>query len=307
MTDTRNSNPYLPECAGKTLDLAGGPAVMGIVNLTPDSFFDGGRYAGPSGASALDRALDTALGMVRAGASIIDIGGESTRPGAEYVSSEEEIRRTVPFIELLRRSSDVMLSIDTYKAEVAEAALRAGANIVNDISGMTFDDRMPVVCGKHRCGVVLMHTPVRPDRMHWSRHAGDGNGDIVETVLAFLGHSIDTARRHGVEAIITDPGIGFGKSVDENFRLLARLDELHALGYPVLAGLSRKSFLGQAIRRNGEEPPPPSERLEATTSANTIALMNGADILRVHDVEAAVHARSVVLALRHSLGKPSGH
>ncbi len=303
MTGQSDNGPrFRLDCAGKTLDLTTAPAIMGIVNLTPDSFFDGGRFFGASTAPDLDMALERALGMVSAGAEIIDVGGESTRPGADAVSTEDEIRRTVPFIEHLRSRTDALISIDTWKSDVAEQALRAGANIVNDISGFTFDAAMPEVCGRHRCGIVLMHTPVRPGSMNWSHNTGNAGHDVVSTVLDFLKHSIGIALSHGIEAIVTDPGIGFGKSVEENFRLLSRLDELHALGYPVLAGVSRKSFLGQAIRRSGQELPPPSERLDATTSANTVALLNGADILRVHDVEAAVQARSVVLALRRSCG-----
>lgn len=288
------------DCAGKILDLTKGPSIMGIVNLTPDSFSDGGRFGGIGGSIELDKALDSALGMIAAGAEIIDVGGESTRPGADAVSAEEEISRTAPFIELLRSRSDVLISIDTWKSEVAEAALQAGAQMVNDISGFTFDRRMPEVCGRRKCGVVLMHTPVRPGSMHWSHDTGKGVEDIVERVLDFLKRSIEIAKKHGIEAIVTDPGLGFGKSVDENFRLLGRLEELHQLGRPVLAGVSRKSFLGHAIRKDGQEIPPPAARYDATTSANTIALLNGADILRVHDVESAVHTRSVVLALRRS-------
>ncbi|NTU68077.1 MAG: dihydropteroate synthase [Chlorobiaceae bacterium] len=290
------------DCAGRILDLSGQPAVMGVVNLTPDSFFDGGRFIGTAPSPDLGKALESALDMVSAGADIIDVGGESTRPGAVAVSAEEEIERTARFIALLRSRSDVFVSIDTWKAAVAGEALRAGADIVNDISGFTFDPGMAALCGRHRCGVVLMHTPVRPGEMQWSHDTGTAGHDIVATVLEALARSIGIARSHGVESIVTDPGIGFGKSVEENFRLLARLDELHALGLPILAGVSRKSFLGQAIRRDGEGIPPPPERLDATTSANTIALLNGADILRVHDVGAAIQARAVVEALRRSCG-----
>jgi dihydropteroate synthase len=290
------------ECAGATLDLSARPAIMGIVNLTPDSFFDGGSYGNAGEAAQLERALESALAMVRDGAEIIDVGGESTRPGADPVSAEEEVRRTVPFIELLRRHSDVLVSIDTWKSEVAAEALRAGANIVNDISGFTFDPKMPEVCARHRCGVVLMHTPARPDQLHWSYNTGAETEEVMSRVTAFLRRSVAVAREHGIEAIIVDPGLGFGKTVDENFRLLARLDELHDLGCPVLAGVSRKSFLGHAIRKPGEETPPPAERLNATISANTIALLNGADILRVHDVKATADARAVVLATRGAQG-----
>lgn len=284
------------------LNLSERPAIMGIVNLTPDSFFDGGSYGNTGEEAQLEHALESALAMVRAGAEIIDVGGESTRPGSAPVSAEEEIRRTIPFIELLRRHSDVLISIDTWKSEVAAKALRAGVNIVNDISGFSFDPKMPEVCARHHCGVVLMHTPAKPDALHWSYNTSAETEEVMNRVTTFLSRSIAIAREHGIESIIVDPGLGFGKTVEENYRLLARLDELHELGCPVLAGVSRKSFLGQAIRQPGEETPPPSERLFATISANTIALMNGADILRVHDVEAAVEARAVVLATRSASG-----
>ncbi|HHE31640.1 MAG TPA: dihydropteroate synthase [Chlorobaculum parvum] len=295
MTKSIDSNHYRLDCAGKTLDLSS-PTIMGVVNLTPDSFFDGGVYGSTVNPAQLGRALDSAMAMVRAGAEIIDVGGESTRPGANPVSAEEEIRRTAPFIERLRQQSDVLISIDTYKTEVADKALHIGANIVNDISGFSFDPAMPEVCARHQSGVVLMHTPARPGSLRWSQDSGAEDEEVMRRVTGFLRHSVELATSHGIESIVLDPGLGFGKTVKENYRLLARLDELHALGWPVLAGLSRKSFLGQAIKRPGSDAPPPSERLFATISASTIALMNGADILRVHDVEAAVEARAVVLA-----------
>jgi len=291
---------YRLNCAGAMLDLSARPAIMGIVNLTPDSFFDGGSYGSAGEAVQLERALESAMAMARAAAEIIDVGGESPRPGSAPVSAEEEIRRTIPFIELLRRQSDVLISIDTWKSEVAAKALRAGVNIVNDISGFSFDPKMPGVCARHHCGVVLMHTPAKPDALRWSYNTSAETEEVMNRVTTFLSRSIAIAREHGIESIIVDPGLGFGKTVEENYRLLARLDELHKLGCPVLAGISRKSFLGQAIRRTGEETPPPSERLLATISANTIALMNGADILRVHDVDAAIQARAVVLATRRA-------
>jgi dihydropteroate synthase len=287
------------ECAGKLLDLSAEPAIMGIINLTPDSFYDGGAFGKQTNDTNLERVLESALRMAEAGAAIIDVGGESTRPGASRVTAREEIDRTVPFIEMLRRNSEVIISIDTTKAEVAKAALRAGACMVNDISGFSFDPAMPEVCGQHRCGVVLMHTPARPEALQWSHQTSETERDVMQEVQSFLTRSIQRAREHGTNAIVIDPGLGFGKSVTENYQLLARLDELHKLDCPVLAGLSRKSFLGQVIQRAGKGVPPPSERLNATISANTIALMNGADILRVHDVEAAVHSRAVVLATKH--------
>ena len=289
---------FLINGAGRIVDLSEGPIIMGILNTTPDSFYDGGAFQKKEGSVDLDRSLDHALAMIQAGASIIDIGGESSRPGAEVISVKEEIERTVPLIALLRKSTEVMISIDTYKAEVADKALQAGANLVNDISGFTFDHHLPGICCKYRAAVILMHTQVRPGSMEWSTAVDSGGTDIIERVGSFLAKSIALAEAHGIEDIIVDPGFGFGKSVSENFRLLAELGSLLTLGRPILAGVSRKSFLGQAITRRGHETRPPSERLPATIAAETIALLHGANILRVHDVEAAVQSMKIVAGLQ---------
>ncbi len=291
---TDRATHYRLNCRERLLDLAEGPIIMGILNTTPDSFYDGGAFKEGSQAVDLDRAMEHALAMIRAGASIIDIGGESTRPGSEKISAEEEIRRTIPLIERLSKKTDVLISIDTWKSEVAEKALQAGAHMVNDISGFTFDARLPEVCGRYRAAAVLMQTPVKPDTMQWSSATGSGSEDIVAAVTRHLRRSIALAEEHQVHDIIIDPGFGFGKSVDENFMLLDRLDELSLLDRPVLAGLSRKSFLGHAIARPGEPAPPPAERLAATTAAHTIALMRGASILRVHDVKEASECLAIV-------------
>ena len=288
-------------CAGKVLDLSAGPKIMGILNTTPDSFYDGGVLQRNSEALDLDRALDYALTMILSGASIIDIGGESSRPGAEKISEREEIRRTVPLIALLRQKTDILISIDTYKGDVAEAALKAGAHIVNDISGFTFDHHLPAICRKYRAGVILMHTPVKPESMQWSTAIASGHEEIVTRVRSFLAHSIEMAEKHLIEDIIIDPGFGFGKSVEENFRLLDQLGSLLALDRPILAGVSRKSFLGHAITPPGGQTPPPSERLAATIAAQTIALMHGASILRVHDVGVAAQCVSVVKAMHAAM------
>nr|WP_232319869.1 dihydropteroate synthase [Prosthecochloris sp. HL-130-GSB] len=275
-------------CKGKELSFES-TVIMGIVNTTPDSFYDGGHYQ--------DRALDHARSLIRAGASIIDIGGESTRPGAENVCPEEELRRTIPLIRQLRKETDIPLSIDTWKSEVAEEALKAGADIVNDISGFSFDPMLPDVCRRHRSAVVLMHTPAKPGKMKWSTDTLPEQRDIVTVVQNALMRSVSTALEHDIENIIIDPGFGFGKSVEENFLLLSRIGELCQSGYPVLAGLSRKSFLGNAIASPDEPVPPPSQRLYATIAANTIAVMNGAAVLRVHDVTEARHAAAIARAV----------
>ena len=281
-------------CSGRVIDFSAGALIMGILNTTPDSFYDGGVLHAVSNGVDLDRALSHALAMIEAGASIIDIGGESSRPGAAKISAREEIERTVPLIALLRQRSDIVISIDTFKAEVAEEALRAGADMVNDISGFTFDQQLPSVCRKYGAAVVLMHTAVRPEVMQWSTAAEAGEEDIVTRVSRFLARSIALAEEHSIEDIIIDPGFGFGKSVAENFQLLDRLDALLALGRPILAGVSRKSFLGHAITAPGGDTPPPSERLAATIAAQTIALMRGATILRVHDVAAAAASAAII-------------
>ena len=276
-------------CRGHVLDFRKKPCVMGILNTTPDSFYDGGRHR--------DKALHHALSMISYGADIIDIGGESTRPGAEAVSADEEIRRTAPLIRELKKHTTIPISIDTWKAEVAEEALQCGASIVNDISGFTFDEALPDVCKKYQAAVILMHTTDRPDQMQWSTETGGPERDIVALVKTALEASVANAKAHGIDQIVIDPGFGFGKSVRENFILLKRLHEFHSLGVPVLAGLSRKSFLGHAVQTHNAPLPSADDRLAATVSANTIALSNGADILRVHDVSEAVATAAIIKAV----------
>lgn len=296
--------PLLPEhCTlttasrGTLLDFSNGAVVMGILNTTPDSFYDGGRL-GNEKEIVVERAVKRALAMEAEGASIIDIGGESTRPGAEPVSKEEEIARTVPVIAALRKRSRIAISIDTSKAAVAEAALQAGADIVNDISGFTFDPAMAATCGRHGAAAVLMHTPVRPEAMGWSTAAGNEEGDIIERVLRFLAAAVEHAAAHGVTSIALDPGFGFGKSVEENFLLLERLAELRRLGRPLLVGVSRKSFLARVGAPRPACPLPPEGRLAASVAAETVAVLHGAAIIRAHDVAEAVAAIGVVRALR---------
>ncbi|MCF8383049.1 MAG: dihydropteroate synthase [Chlorobium sp.] len=296
-----NPEHYLLDCSGCKLDLRRKPVVMGILNLTPDSFSDGGMFQLPGEKTDLDRAVDYALSMVGEGAVIIDVGGESSRPGAIKISAAEEIRRTAPFISLLRKKSDVLISIDTYKAEVAEAALRQGAQIVNDISGFTFDRALPSVCRKYRAAAVLMHAPLTPQAMKWSTETSPEPEEITRRVMAFLQGAIDSAKNAGIDNIVVDPGFGFGKSVGENFRLLGNLRELLKLQRPLLAGVSRKSFLGHAVKKQGEGEIPPAERCDATTAAETIAFLNGASIIRAHNVRSAVHAAAVVDAMKNAM------
>lgn len=259
------------------------PLVMGILNVTPDSFFDGGKH------HTMEGALDHALRMIEEGADIIDIGGESTRPYADPVPEEEELRRIVPVIEALRASSDILISVDTYKAGVADAALCAGADIINDISGLTYDDAMAQVVARNDAWVVIMHIKGTPRNMQVDPHYDD----VVAEISEFLRLQMDHAVRAGVdpEKIIIDPGIGFGKRVEDNLRILKMLGEFKKLGRPVLIGTSMKSFIGKAAGL------PIEERVEGTLASLAVALMNGADILRVHDVKKAKKVLMTVKAV----------
>lgn len=264
------------------------PLLMAIVNVTPDSFSTGGRFQEPRAA------VEHALAAVAAGAAIIDVGGESTRPGAARVDAEEQVRRVVPVIAALRRESDVPISIDTTRAAVAEAALDAGACIVNDTSAGLDDPRLLRVVAERGCGVVLMHRRHAPPAERWSHEISAGQNDaVVVRVRDELAARLRAALDAGVELeqIVLDPGLGFGKSVEENFALLAfdGLAHLAALGRPLLVGASRKSFLGRAA---GIEHP--DDRLAGSLAAAVMAVVGGASILRVHDVAPHREAMAVV-------------
>ncbi len=265
-----------------TYDLNSRTHVMGILNVTPDSFSDGGKYFDQAQAVAF------ALKMIEEGADFIDIGGESTRPGSESISAEEEIRRVVPVIEKLSKLTTVPISIDTKKAEVAEKALQAGAVIVNDISGMMSDKEMVHVVARHNASVVLMHIKGSPKTMQESPHYQN----IVVEIMHSLNNCITMARLKKIKQVIVDPGIGFGKTVEHNLEILRRLREFQSLGYPLLIGTSRKSFIGKIL---GVEP---DERLEGTAASVAVAVMNGANIVRVHDVKAMKRVVQVVDAIK---------
>jgi dihydropteroate synthase len=262
--------------------------VMGILNVTPDSFSDGGRFF------ALERAVEHARRLTAEGADILDIGGESSRPGAQPVPEEEELRRVVPVIRAIRQESAVPISVDTYKAAVAEAALEAGANIVNDISALRFDPRMVTVVARARVPVVLMHMLGEPRTMQQN----PVYTDVVREIKEFLAERIAFARAHGIERILIDPGIGFGKTVEHNIEILRRLGELRGLGCPLLIGTSRKSFIGR-LGSTTAEPLPIHERLEGTIASTVIAVLNGAQIVRVHDVASMKRALAIVDAVRY--------
>jgi len=261
--------------------------IMGILNVTPDSFSDGGQFL------TLDNALARAEQMIAEGADIIDVGGESTRPGGEPVSVDEEIERVVPVIEVLAKTN-TPISVDTTKSEVARAALDAGAAIVNDISALRFDFYVADAVARAGAGLVLMHSRGTPATMHRLPPVAD----IMEEVTSSLRASVHMAERRGVkrESIVIDPGIGFGKTQEQNLQLIARLDQLIAAfpDYPLLIGTSRKSFIGRILADESGTPAPAEDRLHGTMATITAAILHGAHIIRVHDVKAAAETIRVV-------------
>lgn len=277
----------------RTLALGQRTLVMGILNVTPDSFSDGGHFYTPE--NAPDRALAQAHEMLDEGADILDIGGESTRPNAIPLSAEEEQSRILPVIEaILFQRPDTILSIDTHHASTAVCAVEAGVEIVNDVSGHLWDAAMTENCVQLGCGTVLMHTRGRPQQ--WRDQKPIADEQVIPLVLRGLKERVESATRAGIalNRIVLDPGFGFGKRNDENYPLIAHLDELQQLNLPVLAGVSRKSFLAQVLAPFYEENlPPPQARLHATTAANVTAILNGAHIIRTHDVRPAVEAAAV--------------
>ncbi len=244
--------------------------IMGILNVTPDSFSDGGKYL------HIDRAVARAEEMVKEGADIIDVGGESTRPGAKPVAVDEELSRVIPVITAIRKRLKVLISIDTQKAEVARQAIEAGADIINDVSALRADSEMVRVVKRFNVPVILMHMKGRPRTMQRNPHYND----VISEIYHFLKERINWAKKHGIDEnkIIIDPGIGFGKALDHNLEIIRRLREFRSLGRPILIGTSRKSFIGMILNL------PPQERLNGTLASCALAITNGADILRVHDV-----------------------
>lgn len=240
--------------------------IMGILNVTPDSFSDGGDFTN------IDIAVNHAKEMIELGADMIDLGGESTRPGHKFVSAEEEISRIVPVIKRLKQEINVPISIDTYKSEVAEEALKLGVDMVNDVWGLTYDGKMADVVAKYDGSVCIMH----------NQEGTKYDKDIMESIKEFLQNSIDMALKAGVkkEKIVLDPGIGFGKTYEQNLEVLNRLSELRDLGYPILLGTSRKSVLGKIL-----EGSTPKERVNATVATTVLGIRDGVDIVRVHDVK----------------------
>jgi len=266
--------------------------IMGVLNVTPDSFSDGGQFF------SFDQAIAQAERMLNEGADIIDIGGESTRPGSEFVSEEEELRRVIPVIERLAAKGSVPISIDTTKSIVARAALQAGAEIVNDISGLRFDPAIADVAAETHAGLVLMHSRGTPKDMQQLPPVAD----IMSEVVNGLSESVAIAERHGVAraAIVIDPGIGFGKTVAQNCELIAKLDRIaHSFpDLPIMIGTSRKSFIGKLL-----DGAPADQRLYGTIASVVASVLQGAHIIRVHDVRAGTDAMRVAEAIR--IAKPA--
>ena len=260
----------------KKISFGGRTLIMGILNVTPNSFYEGGRFLDA------EEALEHGLKLVEEGADIIDIGGESTHPGALPVSAEEEERRILPVIRGLKNEIDVPISVDTYKAEVAEAAIKAGASMINDISALRFDEKMVRVAAEYDVAVSLMHMKGTPRDMQSNPYYEDVMGEII----SFLGERIRFALDNGIseDKIVIDPGIGFGKrtggGIEDNCIILRRLKELKSFKKPILVGTSRKTFIGNICNK-----PLPEERLDGSLATVAIAVANGADIVRVHDVK----------------------
>jgi dihydropteroate synthase len=283
--------------ASRTLSLGQRTFIMGVLNVTPDSFSDGGKFLDP------ERAIDHALGMERAGADLLDIGGESTRPGSSSTPAEEELARILPVLEGLRDRLKIPISIDTQKTDVAEAAIAAGAEIINDISGLKNDPQLAGVAARHRVPLILMHMRGEPRSMQ----KGPFARNVIQDVIRGLRASVAVARKAGVakSQIILDPGIGFGKSFSQNYELLARLPELAKLSFPLMVGASRKGFLGATLGRNGK-PAPPEERIWGTAATVTACILGGAHVVRVHDVSEMVLVARVADCLLDPRSLPRG-
>jgi dihydropteroate synthase len=256
---------------------------VGVVNVTPDSFFNGGLYFEPA------RAIERALALAGEGADIIDIGGESSKPGSSPIPAKEEKKRILPVVEVLKQKNDVLISVDTTKADVAEAALAAGADIINDISAGRFDPRMLPLAARSGAGLILMHMKGTPRTMQIAPHYDD----VLGEVRAFLKERLEAAEACGVprESILLDPGIGFGKKLEHNLALLNNLGALADLDRPLLVGISRKSFIGKILKLEAPD------RLEGTIAAAVVSILHGASLLRVHDLQAVKRAVAVAEAI----------
>lgn len=293
--DAFPTDRFVLDCRGRPLDCrpgspeVSGAHVMGILNVTPDSFADGGEYI------AVEDAISHAAEMLSEGASIIDVGGESTRPGATPVPLAEELDRVLPVIEaLVDRFPDALISIDTYKSEVARAALDAGAHIVNDVTGLRYDPEIAEAAADQNAPLVVMHSVGEPGGLTQSRSYDDVTAEVRDAIA----QSVETAVEAGVDHVVIDPGFGFGKSNRENLRLINEIDEFLALDRPVLVGVSRKSTIGATLG-TPDQPAPVEERLFGTLGSTAVAVMRGATLVRAHDVAPTVQMLRVLDATLH--------
>ena len=281
---------YIFQVNGKEFTLGPKTWIMGVLNVTPDSFSDGGQYLDK------DKAVKRGLRLIEEGSDIIDIGGESTRPGSEPIPAEEEIRRVIPVIKSLREKTEALISVDTTKSEVARAALDAGADIINDISSLRFDPGMAPLAAEKGVPVILMHMKGMPKTMQ----VNPCYEDVLQEVRSFLQERIHEAQAAGIkrERIVIDPGIGFGKRLEDNLALINKLHVLGELDRPILIGTSRKSFIGNILDL------PPQERLEGSIASSILSMAHGAHILRVHDVAAIKRAVLVAEAIMNETNSP---
>lgn len=272
-----NNNIRSISCREFDIEIGERTLIMGILNVTPDSFSDGGSF------NEVSNALNHAISMVKEGADIIDVGGESTRPGSEEVGEKEEMKRVVPVIKELKRFINKPISIDTYKANVARAALEAGANIINDVWGLQREPEIAKVAAEFDVPVIAMHNQINTEY----------NDDIIKEMIHFFEKSIEIAKTSGIkeDKIFLDPGIGFGKTLEQNLEVMDRLEELNVLGYPILLGISRKSIIGKTL--NVET----YDRLEGTIALNAIGIQKGAEIIRVHDIKENLKAARMIDAV----------
>jgi dihydropteroate synthase len=282
-TILNNTKEFKLNFSKRILDLSARTHLMGILNVTPDSFSDGGKFF------KVEDAVRRGIKMAEEGADIIDVGGESTRPGSDPITIEEELPRVIPVIEALSKEIGIIVSIDTYKSEVAKKALEAGAEMINDISALRFDPKMKEIVAEYKVPVVLMHIKGTPKNMQENPYYDD----VIKEIIEYLKESIKIARGAGIkeENIIIDPGIGFGKRLEDNLNILKNLKKFSILNCPVLIGPSRKSFIGKILDL------PVEERLEGSLAALAVAIMNGANIVRVHDVKESKRVASLVDAV----------
>jgi len=286
LKEFREKKRFILELGQKTLDFYSRTHLMGVLNVTPDSFSDGGKFF------KLEEAIKQGLKLTEEGVDMIDIGGESTRPGSEPVTIEEELRRVIPVIEELTKRIKIPISIDTYKSKVAKEALDSGASMVNDISGLRYDPEMKKVVAKYDVPVVLMHIQGTPKNMQENPRYDN----LLEEIKNYLSESISIAEEAEIDEnkIIIDPGIGFGKTLEDNLKILKNLVEFKSLGRPIMIGVSRKSFIGKILDL------PTDERLEGSLASMAVAIMNGANILRVHDVKESKRVAKLVDAILKS-------